>query len=36
MVMNNEWKVVNNPFVEEKAAIAAVAGRTPARRVPTD
>ena len=29
MVMNNEWKVVNNPYGEEKAAIAAVRNRVP-------
>jgi para-nitrobenzyl esterase len=27
MVMNNEWKVVGNPYGEEKAAVAAVRGR---------
>ena len=29
MVMNNEWRVVNNPYGEEKAAIAAVVNRVP-------
>jgi para-nitrobenzyl esterase len=34
MVMNNEWKVVNNPYGEEKAAIAAVRNRVPPAGAP--
>jgi para-nitrobenzyl esterase len=29
MVMNNEWRVVNDPYAEEKAAIEAVRNRVP-------
>jgi para-nitrobenzyl esterase len=36
MVMNSEWKVASNPYGEEKAAIAAVGGRAPARRTGTE
>jgi para-nitrobenzyl esterase len=32
MIMNREWAVANNPFAEEKAVLASVAGRIPARR----
>jgi len=34
MVMNNEWRVVDNPYAEEKAVVAAVSNRVtaPGRR----